>query len=183
MLFIFFVWYAVFIQVLTTFPLYMRNVYGLAENRIGQLFAVNTILIVAVEMILMERIRKYPQTRMINISFLLLGAGLGLMPLGRGFAYGAMTVAVWTFGEMLSMPLITALISSRADDANRGRYMGMFSFIFSLAFIVAPAAGTAVYDRFGPDAVWYVSAALCVLIAGAFSLLRPYLGSDQTKLL
>ncbi|MCK7462014.1 MAG: MFS transporter [Sphingobacterium sp.] len=138
MLFIFFVWYAVFIQVLTTFPLYMRNVYGLAENRIGQLFAVNTILIVAVEMILMERIRKYPQTRMINISFLLLGAGLGLMPLGRGFAYGAMTVAVWTFGEMLSMPLITALISSRADDANRGRYMGMFSFIFSLAFIVGP---------------------------------------------
>ena len=47
MLFIFFVWYAVFIQVLTTFPLYMRNVYGLAENRIGQLFAVNTVLIVA----------------------------------------------------------------------------------------------------------------------------------------
>jgi predicted MFS family arabinose efflux permease len=183
MLFIFFVWYAVFIQVLTTFPLYMRNVYGLAENRIGQLFAVNTIMIVAVEMILMERIRKYPQTRMINISFLLLGAGLGLMPLGRGFAYGALTVAVWTFGEMLSMPLITALISSRADDANRGRYMGMFSFIFSLAFIVAPAAGTAIYDRFGPDAVWYISAALCVLIAGAFSLLRPYLGSDQTKLL
>jgi MFS family permease len=183
MLFIFFVWYAVFIQVLTTFPLYMRNVYGLAENRIGQLFAVNTVLIVAVEMILMERIRKYPQTRMINVSFLLLGAGLGLMPLGRGFAYGAMTVAVWTFGEMLSMPLITALISSRADDANRGRYMGMFSFIFSLAFIVAPAAGTAVYDRFGADAVWYISAALCVLIAGAFSLLRPYLGSDHSKLL
>ena len=183
MLFIFFVWYAVFIQVLTTFPLYMRNVYGLAENRIGQLFAVNTVLIVAVEMILMERIRKYPQTRMINISFLLLGAGLGLMPLGRGFAYGAMTVAVWTFGEMLSMPLITALISARADDANRGRYMGMFSFIFSLAFIVAPAAGTAVYDRFGADAVWYISAALCVLIAGAFSLLRPYLGSDHSKLL
>jgi len=183
MLFIFFVWYAVFIQVLTTFPLYMRNVYGLAENRIGQLFAVNTVLIVALEMILMERIRKYPLTRMINVSFLLLGAGLGLMPLGRGFAYGALTVAVWTFGEMLSMPLITALISSRADDANRGRYMGMFSFVFSLAFIVAPAAGTAVYDRFGADAVWYVCAALCVLIAGAFSLLRPYLGSDHSKLL
>jgi CheY-like chemotaxis protein len=34
---IFLVWNAVFIQVLTTFPLYMRSVYGLAENRIGQL--------------------------------------------------------------------------------------------------------------------------------------------------
>ena len=48
---------------------------------------------------------------MINLSFLLLGAGLGLMPLGRGFAFGALTVAVWTFGEMLSMPLVTALIA------------------------------------------------------------------------
>jgi predicted MFS family arabinose efflux permease len=172
---IFLVWCAVFIQVLTTFPLYMRNVYGLAENRIGQLFAVNTVLIVAFEMILMERIRKYPLARMINVSFILLGLGLGLMPLGRGFAFGALTVTIWTFGEMLSMPLVTALIAGRADDTNRGRYMGVFSFVFSLAFIVAPAGGTAIYGRFGGDAVWYVCAALCLLIAAAFSALRPYL--------
>ncbi len=132
MMLIFLAWCAIFVQLLTTFPLYMRNVYGLAENRIGQLFAVNTVLIVALEMILMERIRKHSQARMINISFLLLGLGLGLMPLGRGFAYGALTVAIWTFGEMLSMPLVTALIAARADDSNRGRYMGVFSFVFSL---------------------------------------------------
>jgi predicted MFS family arabinose efflux permease len=53
--------------------------------------------------------------------------------------------------------------------------MGLFSFVFSLAFIVAPAGGMAIYDRFGADAVWYVCAALCVLIAAAFSALRPYL--------
>jgi predicted MFS family arabinose efflux permease len=169
------VWSSVFIQLLTTFPLYMRNIYGLAENRIGQLFVVNTLMIVALEMILMERIRKYSQTRMINISFVLLGIGMGLMPLGRGFAFGALTVAVWTVGEMLSMPLITALIAARADDSNRGRYMGLFSFAFSLAFVVAPAGGTAIYERLGPDAVWYVCCALCVLLAAAFSALRPYL--------
>jgi predicted MFS family arabinose efflux permease len=172
---IFLVWDAVFIQVLTTFPLYMRNVYGLAENRIGQLFAVNTILIVTLEMILMEKIRKYPLARMINISFVLLGVGLGLMPLGRGFAFGALTVAIWTFGEMLSMPLVSALIAGRADDTNRGRYMGLFSFVFSLAFIVAPAGGTAIYGRFGGDAVWIVCAALCFLLAAGFSVLRPHL--------
>ena len=98
---IFFVWSVVFIQVLTTFPLYMRNVYGLAENRIGQLYAVNTVMIVFLEMILMEKIRKFSLTLMINISFVLLGAGMVMMPLGRGFAFAALTVAVWTFGEML----------------------------------------------------------------------------------
>jgi predicted MFS family arabinose efflux permease len=172
---IFLLWSAVFIQVLTTFPLYMRNVYGLAENRIGQLFAVNTVLIVLLEMILMERIRKYPLVRMINLSFILLGVGLGLMPLGRGFAFAGLTVAIWTFGEMLSMPLVTALIAGRADDTTRGRYMGMFSFSFSLAFIISPAAGTAIYERFGGDAVWIVCAAVCFLLAVAFSALRPYL--------
>ena len=180
---IFLLWSAVFIQLLTTFPLYMRSVYGMAENRIGQLFAVNTLMIVALEMLLMEKIRKYPLTRMINLSFILLGVGFGLIPLGRGFAFAAFAMAIVTFGEMLSMPLVTALIAGRADDTTRGRYMGMFSFSFSLAFIISPAAGTAIYERFGGDAVWYISAALCVLIAGAFSLLRPYLGSDHSKLL
>lgn len=172
---IFLVWSIVFIQVLSTFPIYVRNVYGLAENRIGQLFAVNTIIIVLLEMVLMERIRKFPLTRMINLSFVLLGIGLGLMPLGRGFAFGALTVAIWTFGEMLSMPLVTALISKRADDSNRGRYMGLNSLSFSLAFIVGPPIGTAIYDRLGPDAVWYVCAATCALIAFAFSALRRHL--------
>jgi MFS family permease len=175
MMLIFLVWSVVFIQLLTTFPLYMRNVYGLAENRIGQLFAVNTIMIVALEMILMEKIRKYPLALMINVSFVLLGVGLGLMPLGRGFAFGAMTVAVWTFGEMLSMPLVSALIAERSDETNRGRYMGLSSFSFSLAFIIAPAVGMAIYGRLGPDAVWYICCGVCFLLAVAFSLLRPYL--------
>jgi predicted MFS family arabinose efflux permease len=169
------VWCSVFIQVLTTFPLYMRDVYALAENRIGQLLAVNTILIVVLEMILMEKIRKYPLTRMIAISFVLLGMGLGLMPLGRGFAFGAFTVAVWTFGEMLSMPLLTALIAGRASDATRGRYMGIFSFVFSLAFIIAPPAGMAVYERFGGVALWFGCAATLFALAGAFFLVRPAL--------
>lgn len=167
------VWSSVFIQLLTTFPLYMRGVYGLAENRIGQLFAVNTIMIVVLEMILMEKIRKHPLTRMINLSFLLLGAGLWLLPLGRGFAFAAFAMAVITFGEMLSMPLFTALVAGRAGERSRGRYLGLSSLAFSLAFIIAPAAGTAVYGRFGGTALWFGCAAVSVLLAGAFSLLRP----------
>jgi MFS family permease len=176
MMAIFLVWSIVFVQVLTTFPLYIRNVYGLAENRIGQLYAVNTLMIVILEMILMEKIRKYPLARMINISFVCLGVGLGMMPFGRSFAFGALTVAVWTFGEMLSMPLVSALIAQRSDESNRGRYMGLSSFSFSLAFIVAPAVGMAIYGRFGGDAVWFICCGVSLLLAAAFSALRRHLG-------
>ena len=166
------VWGAVFVQLLATFPLYMRSVYGLAEDKIGRLLAVNTILIVSLEMILMEKVRAFPRTRTINVSFILLGLGFGLMPLGRGFLYGAFTVAVWTFGEILSIPLITALIAGRAGPEHRGRTMGIFSFFFSLAFIIGPAAGAGVYGRFGGSALWFGCAAVAVLLAAAFSALR-----------
>ena len=170
-----FVWSGVFNQLLTTFPLYLRNVYGLAEDTIGRLLAVNTILIVVLEMVIMEKVRKYPVTRTINISFLLLGLGLGLMPFGRGALYAAFTVAVWTFGEILSMPLMAALIAGRAGPETQGRYMGLFSFSYSLSLIVAPVAGTAVYERFGGDTVWYGCFGVTVLIAAAFYRLRPSL--------
>ncbi|MBN2207668.1 MAG: MFS transporter [Candidatus Aminicenantes bacterium] len=166
----------IFVQLLSTFPLYMRGVYGLAEDAIGRLLAVNTVLIVLFEMALMEVVRRFPLTRMINVSFILLGAGFGLIPLGRGFGYAALTVAVWTFGEMLSMPLFTSLISGRADPESRGRYLGLFSFAFSLGFIVGPVLGTEVYERWGGEALWFGCGAAGFVLAGSFSLLKRYLG-------
>jgi predicted MFS family arabinose efflux permease len=171
-------WGAVFVQLFATFPLYMRSIYGLAEDQIGRLLAVNTILIVTLEMALMEKIRFRSQTQMINLSFILLGLGFGLMPLGRGFLYGAFTVAVWTFGEILSMPLLSAFIAGRSAPETRGRYMGMFSFAFSLAFIVGPAAGSAVYGDLGGDALWFGCAGVAALLAIAFSALRRSLESS-----
>jgi len=44
------------------------------------------------------------------------------MPFGRGWLYGAMTVAVWTVGEMLFIPTVTTLIFLRAAEENQGRY-------------------------------------------------------------
>ncbi len=170
-----FFWCAIFIQLLSTFPLYMRDAYGLPENHIGQLYAVNTLIIVFVEMILMEKVRRRSLPRMISLSFLFLGAGFGLMPLGRGQLYAAFTVAVWTFGEMLSIPLITTLISARADDSTRGRYMAFNSLIFSLALIVAPAVGMSIYGRFGGPALWFGCAAVGVLLTISLTILTPWL--------
>ena len=165
------IWGAVFFQLIATFPLYMREVYGLAENRIGQLVMINTLLIITLEMLLIYWIGKRSLNRFIALSFFLTGLGFALMPLGRGFLYAALTVSVWTFGEMLSMPLLGSLIALRAGPGSQGRYMGLFSFAFSLSMIVGPAVGTAVYGRFGPAALWFGCGAVGVLLYAAFSIL------------
>lgn len=165
-------WGALFFQLIVTFPLYMREVYGLAENRIGQLIMINTLLIVTLEMLLIHWIGKRPLIRFIAFSFFLTGLGFALMPLGRGFLYAALAISVMTFGEMLSMPLLGSLIAIRTGPGSQGRYMGLFSFAFSLSMIVGPVVGTSVYWKFGPDMLWFGCGVLGGFLCAAFSLLN-----------
>jgi predicted MFS family arabinose efflux permease len=173
------IWGAVFFQLFATFPLYMREVYGLAENRIGQLVMINTLLIVALEMLLIHWIGKRSLVRFIALSFFLTGLGFALMPLGRGFVYAALTVVVWTSGEMLSMPLLGSLIALRAGSGSQGRYMGLFSFAFSLSMILGPMVGTATYARYGPEALWFGCGAVGVILYAAFTWLSRSLGTTE----
>jgi len=82
------------------------------------------------------------------------------MPLGSSLPFMIFTVLVWTLGEMIALPLMNAVVADRSSAANRGRYMGMITMAFSIAFMSAPLLGTRVYARFGPDALWYGAGAL-----------------------
>jgi predicted MFS family arabinose efflux permease len=159
----------------------MREVYGLAENRIGPLIIINTLMIVTLEMLLIHWIGKKPLTRFIAISFLLTGLGFALMPLGRSFPFAALTVAVWTTGEMLSMPLLGSLIAIRAGPGSQGRYMGLFTFSFSISMIVGPMIGTAVYGNYGPDVLWFGCGIAGLFLSVAFTLLSRLLENEEKK--
>ena len=151
----------------------MREVYGLAENRIGQLIIINTLLIITLEMLLVHWIGKRSLIRFIALSFFLTGLGFALMPLGTGFFFAAFTVLVWTLGEMLSVPLLASFIALRAGPGSQGRYMGLFSSAFFLSLIAGPLLGTFVYSHYGPNTLWFgcglVGTFLCIMF---FSLSR-----------
>ena len=69
---------------------------------------------------------------------------------------------------------MNAVVADRAGPANRGRYMGMITMSFAVAFMLAPLAGTFVYDRLGPDTLWYGVGLLGLpLWAGALILAGP----------
>jgi MFS family permease len=160
----------IFNQLWGTFPIYVRTVYALPENLMGPLFAVNTVLIVLFQMVLTHGVERFPRGRVAAVGVAFLGLGFGIMPFGRGWLYGAMTVAVWTIGEMLFIPTATTLISLRASEENQGRYQSLLSVAFGLGFIAGPALGTRVYERFGGTAVWLGTAALAAVVAPVFLL-------------
>ena len=158
----------IFSQLFSTFPLFIHSAYGFAENRIGQLLAINTVMIVLFEMVLLHGLRRIRPLRIIAAGALLTGVGFALTPLGRGFPYAALTVAVWTMGEMLSLPLLTAEIANRSHEGNRGRRMGWFGVSFSLAWMLGPIAGSEVYGHFSPLALWLGCGGLGLLLALGF---------------
>ena len=144
----------VFFQIQSTMPLYFREHYRLAEDGIGLLLAINTVVVVAAEMVLLRAIERRDQLRVAGLGAALVGAGFALLPLGSTWPFAALTVLVWTCGEMLSVPLSNGVASRRAPAASSGRYMGAYSLAFAVAFVLAPALGTAVYQRVGPAALW-----------------------------
>lgn len=156
-----------FVQFFNTWPLYLRSSYMLAENQIGLLVAFNAILVSVVEMPLVHKLEKGNVLRSIAWGALFLFAGFAILPFSTGFAYALFTVFIWSIGEMLVFPMMAGLIANRATDANRGKYMGMLAFNFSLAFVIGPVIGSGIYTNFGGDMLWFSSGVVGIFVWGS----------------
>lgn len=144
----------VFFQIFNTWPLYLKEKYGLIENQFGFLLTLNCFMIILIEMVLIHLLEKKNILRVTSLGALLIFTGFFLLPYGDNYAYVIFTLIIWTLGEILVFPLTATFISNRATDENRGKYMGMFTFTFSTSFVIGPMAGAWIYDTYGPSFLW-----------------------------
>jgi predicted MFS family arabinose efflux permease len=154
----------VFMQLLSTYPLALRDLHGFTEPMTGSVFAINTILIVLFEMVLVRRLSTGRPLGIARWGALLLCFGFALLPFGSGYTFVALTVVVWTAGEMTTMPFFETVSASRGDDSSRGRYLGAYNLAFALAFGLAPLIGTMLYERLGSVAFWAGCGALGIAV-------------------
>jgi MFS family permease len=150
------------------YTLFLSRERGFSEAAIGLTLAVNTLIIVAVEMVVVHTLSRHDIHRVVAVGGLLVGLGYALLPFGKSFAFVAFTVVVWTVGEMLSFAFSTTWTAARADDRSRGRYLGVYNLSFATAFVAAPLAGTWVYERFGGTALWLGCGVAGTLVALGF---------------
>ncbi|RLE21314.1 MAG: MFS transporter [Acidobacteria bacterium] len=160
-----------FLQVWITYPIYLREVYGLNERGVGFLMAFNALLIVLFEMVLLHLIEQYDHLKVAGIGAVLICLGLGLLPLGTGIAFAIFLICVWSLGEMLNLPMVNAVVAARAGRRSAGRYMGAYTLSFATAFVVSPLLGTAIYQRLGPSVLWYGIGCSGLLLFVGFQLL------------
>ncbi|MFZ0389135.1 MAG: MFS transporter [Calditrichia bacterium] len=144
----------VFFQIFNAWPLFLKEIYRLPENRIGFLLALNAVIIVITEMPLVHALEKKDAWRIIAPGVLLLICGFSLTALSSNYFVLLFTVVIWTTGEMMVFPLLGSVVANRAPEHRQGSYMGVFSLTFSLAFVVGPGLGMWIYESFGPYALW-----------------------------
>ena len=98
------------------------------------------------------------------LGFLLIGTGFASNGLARTLPMLALTVVLFTFGEMVAMPVAAAFVANLAPEHQRGLYMGTYGMIWALAFVAGPTLGLLLFG-INPFALWVICGALGVLAA------------------
>ncbi len=160
----------VFLQFGATYPLYLRDHFGMNEPQIGLMFAVNTTIIVAFEMPLIDAVQRWSLVRTIAWGSFLSCVGFGMLPLGSTAAYAVLAMAVVTVGEMLTFPLASAYVAGRGPRGAEALYNGWYMVVNAAAWVLGPAIGSAIYGV-SPDALWYVTLGVAVAVLAGFQWL------------
>ena len=144
----------VFFQPLAAMPVYLVRDLHLTEAGFGMLLAINTVLIILIEVPLNAAMGDWSHRHSLALGALLVGLGFGGMAFGSSVFWLAATIVVWTFGEMILLPASAAYVSDIAPPARSGAYMGLYTMGFSVAFAIGPLLGLQAMERFGSSSVW-----------------------------
>jgi predicted MFS family arabinose efflux permease len=146
----------VFVQVNSTYVKYLEEVYWFSESRIGLITAVNPLVIVLLEMVIIQVVQRHSTLKTIAVGSFLICLGFGLLPFGTSSVFCVMTVLVWTAGEILAFPMASVYVVELSQGNNRGRYMGFITVLFSISMIIGPVAGLALYE-INQHLPWYLA--------------------------
>ena len=149
-------------QVSITVPLAIRHAH-LHSSIYGYVIAVNGILIVIGQPLSMSLLSTWPRRTTLPAGLALVGAGLATTGLCHRPWQFAVSVAVWTVGEIATAGTFQALIAALAPAHMRGRYSGALGLAWGASGLLAPTVGAATF-AFSPTAVW-----LGCLVLGLYS--------------
>jgi MFS family permease len=161
-------------QHLTALPIAMAA-DGLPPSAFGVVIGLNGLLIVAGQLLVSRRARGLGRSGLLAVAAVLTGAGFGLTAWADTIPLYALTVLIWTLGEMVALPAQSTLVADLAPSHLRGSYQGVFSLGFSVATFVAPVAGGWVFQHLGGTTLWVGCWVVCLLAAGGYLAAGPAL--------
>jgi MFS family permease len=161
----------VYMQQLVTLPLAVRA-SGLSAGAYGLIYAMNPVAVIVAQPLVLRLIDRLRAVPTVAASSLILGVGFGLTAFARSVPAFAVTVVVWTIGEIGFNAVVPALIASIAPAHLRGRYNGLIGMAFGASSLLGPLAGTWLFGV-GPGLLWLACLVSCALSAAVTLALGP----------
>jgi MFS family permease len=167
-------------QLNTGLPAYARAEGRVSTEGLGYAFAVNTFVIVLLQILVLQRIEGRRRTRVAivmaitwAVAWLFLGA-TSLVP-GTVAAIVLLSACTGVFGlgETMLQPTVAAMTNDLAPDHLRGRYNALNSLMFQLAAIVGPVVSGFLIGR------ELASTYIGVLVAGCALLVWIALAAER----
>ncbi len=161
----------IYMQGNVTLPLDMQS-HGLGPRDYGAAIAVNGFLIILVTIPVSNMAAKWPRFETVAISAVLLGAGFGFTALATSLPLFAMSVALWTLGEIAATSVSPAIIADLSPVRLRGLYQGIFGAAWGLSYFIGPIAGGWVYEQLGSTTLWIGCLILGLILSLCYLALR-----------
>jgi MFS family permease len=153
----------VYFQSQSTFALQVHFL-GLSNVLYGTLISLNGLLIVFLELPISTLTQRLPLEPVIATGLLLIGLGFGLNAFAATFPLLALTVGIWTLGEMVCFPVSAAYVANLAPSHLRGRYQGIWGMTSSSGLILGPLLGTLIFS-WSAEGLWLICGGLGLLSA------------------
>ena len=159
-------------QSYVTLPVAMSD-SGLLPSDYGLAIALNGALIVLLTLPLSRRVERWPRLPGMALAALLAGVGFGLTALATTLPFYALTVGIWTLGEIIDTAIGPVFVSEISPPSMRGLYQGVFGSAAGLAYFIGPVLGGYIYAEYGSAALWAATLVLGIAVSLGYLLLGP----------
>lgn len=169
-----------FFQLISTLPLFYQDVHHMSEREIGMILGFSEFVIVVFEMLLVHIVEhRATITRILFYGTLCAGLSYLMLNFNFGIAWLYIAMFMLSLGEMLTLPFMATVTALRSTRNTQGAYMGMNSIAFASSNIFGPFLGTKTVALWGYHTLWYIDAAILVLVAFGFIWALKRLGLNQ----
>ncbi len=160
--------FSILFQYTATLPLFISDTLKLSAAYVGAALTINTLMITIFELPLTTSTLHWSYRKSLTLGSALVGIGFAMTMLSHSFAMLAASVVVWSAGEMVVCPPLTAFVTEIATPEMRGRYMGFFGMTISASLTGGPFFGLLGLNHFGNQAYWLILGAFSFLAMGLF---------------
>ncbi len=166
----------VYQQMYNSLSVFLRDTHGMPTQVFGLLMIASPIVVILFQFSTTQLVKTRPPFLMMALGTFFYMIGFGMFGFVAVTWLFALALVIITIGEMIIMPISSALAANFAPEDKRGRYMAVFGVSWGLPSIIGPSAAGLILDNFNPFLLWYVAAGISAVAIGGFYLLHLWLG-------